>query len=41
MICGTNDVMRNEAHGVLAGVQAALDLVQEGTQVILVNLPKA
>lgn len=39
MICGTNDVARNEADGVLTGVQATLDQLREDTQVILVDWP--
>lgn len=39
MICGTNDVARNEAHGVLTGIEATLDQLQEDRQVVLVDLP--
>lgn len=39
MIYSTNDVIHNLTHGVLTGVQATLDQLQENTPVILADLP--
>lgn len=38
MICSTNDVVHNLTHGVLTGVRATLDQLQEDTPVILVSM---
>lgn len=41
MMCGKNDVAQNGAQGLLTGVQATLDQLQEDTQVILLDLPNS